>query len=115
MNGEPQKKNTFKWSKWQREDTTPVSLCKGIDIDSSIYESSENRYLTLLIKGFICFLLTAGAIGSYLTALEIEYNQIVVNLFVLITALICAALYHSWKSENLGYLVFFIVLAAFLV
>ena len=115
MANEPQKKNTIKWSKWQREDVTPVSLCKGVDIDSSIYESSENRYLTLLIKGFICFLLSAGAIGSYLTALEIEYSQIVVNLFVLITALVCAILYHSWKSENLGYLVFFVVLATFLI
>lgn len=98
-------------SKWSYEDTTPVGLCKGVEIDTSVYEISENRYYTLILKGIIVYLITAGGLGAYLTALDIDFNQIVFNLVILVTAIICAMLYHSWKSENLGYLVFFIIYA----
>lgn len=98
-------------SKWNYEDTAPVGLCKGVEIDSSVYEISENRYYTLILKGIIVYLITAGGLGAYLTALDIDFNQIVFNLVILVTAIICAMLYHSWKSENLGYLVFFIIYA----
>ena len=98
-------------SKWNYEDTTPVGLCKGVEIDTSVYEISENRYYTLILKGIIVYLITAGGLGAYLTALDIDFNQIVFNLVILVTAIICAMLYHSWKSENLGYLVFFIIYA----
>ncbi len=112
---EPQKKQKKPRSKWKYEDTTPVPLCKGVEIDSSVYEMSENRYFTLILKGIIVYLLTAGGIGAYLTAMEIEFNQIAFNVVILITAVICAILYHSWKSENLGYLVFFAIYAAGMV
>ena len=69
---------------WRYEDTTPVQLCKGAMIDSSVYEISENRYFTLLIKGFIVYLITAGGIGAYLTALDISFNQIIFNIIILI-------------------------------
>lgn len=98
-------------SKWNYEDTTPVGLCKGVEIDTSVYEISENRYYTLILKGIIVYLITAGGLGAYLTALDIDFNQIVFNLVILVTAIICAMLYHSWKSENLGYLVFFVIYA----
>ena len=107
----PAKKPKRSMSKWSYEDTTPVGLCKGVEIDSSVYEISENRYYTLILKGIIVYLITAGGLGAYLTALDIDFNQIVFNLVILVTAIICAMLYHSWKSENLGYLVFFIIYA----
>lgn len=98
--------------KWYEENTEPVPLCKGVEIDSAVYEISENRYLTLITKGIIVYLITAGGIGAYLTAIDIDFNQVIFNIVILVTAIICAALYHSWKSENLGYLVFFIFYAA---
>ena len=107
----PAKKPKRSMSKWSYEDTAPVGLCKGVEIDSSVYEISENRYYTLILKGIIVYLITAGGLGAYLTALDIDFNQIVFNLVILVTAIICAMLYHSWKSENLGYLVFFIIYA----
>ena len=107
----PAKKPKRSMSKWNYEDTAPVGLCKGVEIDSSVYEISENRYYTLILKGIIVYLITAGGLGAYLTALDIDFNQIVFNLVILVTAIICAMLYHSWKSENLGYLVFFIIYA----
>ena len=102
----PAKKPKRSMSKWSYEDTTPVGLCKGVEIDTSVYEISENRYYTLILKGIIVYLITAGGLGAYLTALDIDFNQIVFNLVILVTAIICAMLYHSWKSENLGYLRF---------
>ena len=61
-------------SKWSYEDTAPVGLCKGVEIDSSVYEISENRYYTLILKGIIVYLITAGGLGAYLTALDIDFN-----------------------------------------
>lgn len=99
---------------WSYEETPAIELCKGVEIDPSVYEISENRYLTLILKGLIVYFITAGGIGSYLSALGISFNHIVFNLIVLVTALVCAMLYHTWKSENLGYLVFFVILAVWI-
>ena len=107
--------STKRLSAWNREDTSPVKLCKGATIPSEVYKISENRYHTLILKGLIVYLLTAGGFGCYLTAMEIDFNQVVFNVIILFTAVLCAMLYHSWKSENLGYLVFFIIYAFFLV
>ncbi|MCR5212997.1 MAG: transglutaminase domain-containing protein [Eubacterium sp.] len=104
-----------RWSKWQNEDRRTVELCKGASIDENVYDISENRYYSLIIKGFIVYLITAGGIGAFLTALEIDFNQVIFNVVILSTAIICATLYHSWKSENLGYLLFFLIYASFII
>ena len=108
-------KKKRKMSAWQREDRTPVQLCKGVEIDESVYDISENRYFTLWLKGIIVYFITAGGMGAYLTAIDIDFNQILFNFVVFSTAIICAILYHSWKSENLGYLVFFAFYAAIMI
>ena len=104
-----------RWSAWANEDRRPVELCKGAAIDEAVYEISENRYFTLILKGFIVYLITAGGMGSYLTAMDIEFNQIVFNIIILGTAVLCAILYHSWRSENVGYLGFFVVYASTII
>ena len=101
-------------SAWRDEDTRELPLCKGVTIDQSVYKIAENRLWTLLIKGFIVYLITAGGIGSYLTMMEIPFSEIIFHTVILITAILCACLYHSWKSENLGYLIFFSVYAVIL-
>ena len=109
--GSEKKKQKKALSAWNREDRTPVKLCKGAEIDESVYDISENRYYTLIAKGIIVYLITAGGIGAYLTAFDISFNQIIFNLVILATAIICAILYHSFKSENLGYLFYFAIYA----
>ena len=104
-------KKRIRRSAWVDEDLREIPICKGVTIDQSVYQIGENRYWTLLIKGFIVYLITAGGLGSYLTAMEIEFSRLIFHAVILITALLCACLYHSWKSENLGYLVFFGVYA----
>lgn len=114
----PQKKPAKKRgnrAKWMIEDTTPFALCKGAEIDSSVYEISENRYYTLILKGLVVYFITAGGLGAYLTAMDIDFNQLVFNVVVLVSAIICAMLYHSWRSENLGYLLFFMVYASLMI
>ena len=70
-------------SVWLREDREEVELCKGAKIHESVFDIGENRYYTLILKGIIVYLLTAGGIGAYLTALEIDFNQPVFNLISL--------------------------------
>ena len=109
FNKKPKQKKAL--SAWNREDRTPVKLCKGAEIDEAVYDISENRYFTLIMKGVIVYMITAGGIGAYLTAFDIAFNQILFNIVILATAIICAMLYHSFKSENLGYLGFFSIYA----
>ncbi|MBQ9936380.1 MAG: transglutaminase domain-containing protein [Lachnospiraceae bacterium] len=82
-----------------------LSLCEGIKLSKSIYETKENRLLTLLIKGFIVYLLAMGSIGFYLSALYIEYNQVLCHVVIFVMAIFSAMLYYRLLTENAGYLV----------
>ena len=96
-------KKRIRRSAWVDEDLREIEICKGVTIDQSVYQIGENRYWTLIIKGLIVYFITAGGIGSYLSAMEISFNAPIFHLVIFITAILCACLYHSWKSENLGY------------
>lgn len=102
-------------SSWRDENREPIVLCEGLTITEEVYDISENRYITLLIKGIIVYLLAAGGIGSYLTAIGSGFDQFLFNVILLFTAILCAFLYHSWRSENLGYLVFFVIYSASII
>ena len=105
MQKEKQKPKLLVWTDREEE----ISLCEGISIDQSVYEIHENRNHVLLLKGLIVYLLTMGGIGVYMTALNIDFSELTVNIVVFLTAMLCAILYRSYKAENLGYLVFFLV------
>ncbi len=82
-----------------------LGLCEGIRLSKSIYETKENRLLTLLIKGFIVYLLSMGSIGFYLSALSVEYNQVLCHVVIFVMAIFSAMLYYRLFTENAGYLV----------
>lgn len=82
-----------------------LSLCEGIRLSKSIYDAKENRLLTLLLKGFIVYLLAMGSIGFYLSALSIEYNQVLCHVVIFVMAIFSAMLYYRLFTENAGYLV----------
>lgn len=88
------------------EDTV---LCEGITLKKSFYDRGENRLLTLLVKGFIVYLLTMGSIGFYLSAFNIEYNAAMCHIVIGIMAVCCALLYYRLLFENLGYFLLLIV------
>lgn len=80
-------------------------LCPGIRLSKSFYDAKENRLLTLLMKGFIVYLLSMGSIGFYLSAFYIEYNKPLCHIAIFVMAMLCAMLYYRLLTENLGYLV----------
>lgn len=90
-------------------------LCRGVMLSQSFFDKKENRLLTLLLKGFIVYLLSMGSIGFYLSALKIEYNIIMCHTVIFVMAMICAMLYYRLLVENLGYLALLAVFAALVI
>ncbi len=105
MQKEKRKPKLLVWT--DREEEIP--LCEGIAIDRSVYDIKEGRNRVLLLKGFIVYLLTMGGIGFYMTAIEIDFSELIVHIVVFSTAMLCAILYRSYKAENIGYLIFFAI------
>ena len=92
----------------------PMELCEGVYLQEEFFEKKENRVLTLLLKGFIVYLLSMGSIGFYLTAFNIRFQVGLCHAIILLVSLGCAMLYYRLLVENLGYL-FLFVSFAFLV
>ena len=92
----------------------PMELCEGMYLQEEFFEKKENRVLTLLLKGFIVYLLSMGSIGFYLTAFNIRFQVGLCHAIILLVSLGCAMLYYRLLVENLGYL-FLFVSFAFLV
>ncbi|MCM1171734.1 MAG: transglutaminase-like domain-containing protein [Clostridium sp.] len=80
-------------------------LCEGIELSYDFFERKESRLKTLLLKGFIVYLISMGSIGFYLSAFDIEYNAQLCHVVIFVMAIICAMLYYRLLVENLGYLV----------
>lgn len=89
----------------------PVELCEGVHLQEEFFEKKENRVLTLLLKGFIVYLLSMGSIGFYLTAFNISFHVVLCHVVILLVSLGCAMLYYRLLVENLGYLFLFISFA----
>ncbi len=92
-----------------KDTITDINLCQGIKLSKNIYETKENRLLTLLVKGMVVYLLTMGSIGFYLTAFSIEFNAVVCHTVILIMALVSAMLYYRLLTENGGYLIILVL------
>ncbi|WP_173472494.1 transglutaminase-like domain-containing protein [Eubacterium ruminantium] len=88
-----------------------IEICKGVEIDKSVYEEKENRLKTLIIKGIITYCLSVGGAGIYLSSFACEYSELTVHIVGIITAILCALLYYSALTENVGYIVYFLVFA----
>ena len=95
-------------AKKKKSDTIEnIELCPGVELGSTFFEKKENRLLTLLLKGVIVYLLSMGSIGFYLSALDVEYNEVLCHLVIGIMAILCAFLYYRLWVENTGYLLLF--------
>lgn len=77
-------------------------LIEGLEISGNFYDKNENRILTLLLKGIIVYLVTAGMLGGTITATGTEFNQIVFNVVVFVLSMIISLIYYNKKSENVG-------------
>ena len=95
----------------KKELNNSIELCQGIVLSDEFTEKKENRVYTLLMKGFIVYLLSMGAIGFYMSAIDAEYNVLLCHIVVFIFAIICSFLYYRLLTENLGYFILLILFA----
>ncbi|MDE5932918.1 MAG: hypothetical protein K2H40_10625, partial [Lachnospiraceae bacterium] len=77
----------------------------GIVLRPEMAGQEENRIYTLFLKGVLVYLLVMGGMGSFLSALHIEYSRFLVNSIVFLIAIFCSMLYYNKYTMNIGYLV----------
>ena len=83
-------------------------ITDGLVLKDDAPFDTEPRYLTLLMKGLIVYLVVMGSMGCILSSFTIPYNALLLHLSVLVASLFSAFLYFTKIWENLGYLVMFI-------
>lgn len=76
-----------------------------------VQESGRFHFSAMLAKALLLFLLAYGALGGFLSALEIEYNNGLCMLALFGLALVLSGVYEAEKKyiTNLGSLVIFII------
>ena len=62
--------------------------------DDAPYEA-EPRYLTLLMKGLIVYLVVMGSMGCLLSSFTIPYNALLLHISVFAASLFSAFLYYT--------------------
>ena len=85
-------------------------IIEGLEISGNFYSKNENRILTLLLKGIIVYLVTAGMLGGTITATGTEFNQIVFNVVVFLLSMIISLIYYEKKTENVGDILYLIMI-----
>lgn len=93
-------------------------LADGVwSVDTVLAQQSESRILTLFLKALMVYCLVAGGMGSLLSALDVEYHVVIVQLVILTASVLFVFLYYNYIIENIGYLLIFVlmVMAAYLL
>ncbi len=83
---------------------------KGITVDLSSFYDEEDRRHTLFLKGALVYLVVMGAIGCFLSALDMEYSAPVLNVSVFIFSMFSVSLYYNKVWEKCGYLILLLLL-----
>ena len=91
----------------KRQKTPFETIANGMILRDGATFDTEPRFRTLLLKGFIVYLVVMGSLGCLLSSFKIPYNALVIHVAVLIGALFSAFLYYTKVWENLGYFVLF--------
>lgn len=94
----------------KKNDEVNISIIDGLTVSNSFYNRNENRILTLVLKGIIVYLVTAGMFGCALTATKTNFNQFVFNAIVLVLAVTVSLFYYNKKSETIGDIIYLIML-----
>ncbi|MBD5444268.1 MAG: transglutaminase domain-containing protein [Lachnospiraceae bacterium] len=99
--------------KSKKEGETTAFPEKGIIISCDGVCQEEKRKYTLLLKGVLVYLIVMGAMGCFLSSLDIRYSAITLHLVIFACAIFCSSLYYSKFWETTGYL-FLLFLVIFL-
>lgn len=89
-------------SKKNKQEIVGTEIIDSIKISENFYTKQENRLLTLLLKGLIVYLITAGSVGGTLTATGTSFNHFVFNIVIIIMSIVISLIYYNKKSENIG-------------
>lgn len=89
-----------------------VTLADGLFLHMGEVEERESRILTLLLKGFLVYLIVMGSIGCFLTSLDIRCVWWVIHLGVLLGAVYCSLLYYNKIWQNIGYILLLLFMLA---
>lgn len=87
------------------------TIIEGVSINESTYSTEENRIFTLLVKGFITYLICAGVIGSAITSTQTQMNHLALNLCCLLFSFIISFIYYNKLTENIGDILYFLVVS----
>ncbi|MBD5521850.1 MAG: transglutaminase domain-containing protein [Lachnospiraceae bacterium] len=88
----------------KKEGETAAYPEKGIIISCDGACQEEKRKYTLLLKGLLVYLIVMGAMGCFLSSLDIKYSAITLHLVIFACAMFCSMLYYNKYWENVGYL-----------
>ncbi|MBQ6537383.1 MAG: hypothetical protein IJL75_00590, partial [Eubacterium sp.] len=93
---------------FKKKKNKPIVLSEGIELSQRQGANTQKRIWTLLMKGFMVYLVVMGQTGCLLSSLGIAYNVLMVNFLILAGSLFCALLYYSKLWEHLGYILLFV-------
>lgn len=96
--------------KKNKRETEEIVLAEGLLLCTEEIREDEPRILTLLLKGFLVYLIVMGTMGSFLTSLDIRTSWWVIHLVVFLGALFCSLLYYNRIWQNIGYFVLLFVM-----
>lgn len=91
--------------------TDSMALTEGLTICPDQL-AKESRLKTLFVKGFLVYLLVMGGMGSYLSALDVDFSWLIMHIVVFLCSMYCASLYYSKLWQNTGYVLLLAVIAA---
>lgn len=100
------------WGRWKRvsrnkKEKEPVEIANGLVLRDDAPFDTEPRFHTLLMKGFVVYLVVMGSMGCLLSSFNIPYHALWIHLAVFTGSLFSAFLYYTKWWENLGYFVLF--------
>jgi Transglutaminase-like enzymes, putative cysteine proteases len=78
-------------------------LADGVFLLTGEMREEESRLLTLLLKGFLIYLIVMGGIGCFLTSLNIQCTYWIIHIGVFLGAVFSSSLYYNRKWQNIGY------------
>lgn len=97
----------FKKKKENIASTDSLIVIEGIN------DIEEKRIFTLLLKGLIVYLISAGIIGGTLSANQTVFNELIFNVVIFVLSMIISLNYYNKKTENIGDIAYLIGLIIF--
>lgn len=88
-----------------------IILAEGIKIESQYARQIESRFITLILKGCIVWMIVFGVLGGVLSAFDINYSVVVFAIVLFLASMYCVVLYHNYIWENVGYVLLLILMA----